>query len=641
VSKKGTISVNTTDIFPIIKKWLYSEHDIFLRELVSNSSDAITKRSTLARTQNLETEEPKISIEVDKTNKLIRIHDNGLGMTEEEIEKYIAQLAFSGAEEFVSKMKDIKSSDSKDEIIGKFGLGFYSSFMVADKVEIDSLSMTPGARPAKWVCLGDTEYEFEQSTKNDIGTTITLHINDESKDFLEIYKTRNTLTNYCDFMPYPIELIDVDTRKKTFEENLKAEKEEDKKPIDIDIINSTKPLWKQDPSSLNDEDYKTFFKKMFPMEPEPLFWIHLNIDYPFTLQGILYFPKLNPNKPFNENNIRLYSKQVFVSDNVKDIVPEFLGLLKGAIDSSDIPLNVSRSSLQGDPNIKKISNYIIKKVGESLKKRFTNERESYEAAWEDIGLFVKYGVTSDDKFDELMRSKILFKTTDSKLMTLEEYEQKVPEKFQEKLKGKVLFTEIGATNPGLVEEINSLEIPCIFTDNYLDPHLTQHIEYKKQDEKEFKFVSLDEEFEGLTESTESADSADIELKEFFETTLNSKENENFEIEVKKLATENTPLYFKVDQNMKRFQNMSRQMGGMQSSAFPIKRTLVLNPKHVMIKNVIALSKDANKKDLAKKLVHYLENLANFSGTDTLEPEKKASFVKQSQEIIKDLSTLAL
>ena len=293
--KKGNISVNTSDIFPIIKKWLYSEHDIFVRELVSNASDAITKRSTMARTTGAETPAGRITVSIDKSANTITINDNGIGMTEEEVEKYIAQLAFSGAEEFVQKMKD-KGEDTED-IIGKFGLGFFSAFMVADKVEVETLSMNKGAKPTKWISEGETEYEFHDSSKSDIGTTITLHINDESKDFLESWKLRQTLKQYCDFMPYTIELIDLNENARIEAENAKAEKEEDKKAISQDIINDTNPLWKKDPSTLKDEDYINFYKKLYPMDDQPLFWLHLNVDHPFTLQGILYFPKINPNKP--------------------------------------------------------------------------------------------------------------------------------------------------------------------------------------------------------------------------------------------------------------------------------------------------------------------------------------------------------
>ncbi len=633
-TKKGTISVNTNDIFPIIKKWLYSEHDIFLRELVSNACDAITKRKTIARNKNLESTEGKVDVIIDKKEGTITISDNGLGMSEEEVEKYIAQLAFSGAQDFVEEMKKQNITESKDDIIGKFGLGFYSSFMVADKVEIETLSMEKDSKAVKWTCDGQTEYTFSDSDKSVVGTEITLYINDDSKDFLETYKTRSTLSQYCDFMPYQIELIDSNKRSETFEANLKVEKEEDKKEITIDIINETEPLWKKDPSKISDDEYKTFYRKMFPMDPDPLFWLHLNIDHPFTLQGILYFPKLNPAKPFNEKSIRLYCRQVFVSDNTKNIVPEFLSMLKGAIDSTDIPLNVSRSALQGDPNIKKISNYIIKKVAESLKKLSKNDREKFTSYWEDIGLFVKYGIISDDKFDELLREFILFKTSEKEYKTIAEYNELIPEEYKEKLKGKILFYEATTGDPSLLSQFKEMKIPVIETESYIDPHLTQHLEFKKVGDIEIKFSSIDNEFENLMSEQGPTNAQDIEVKDFFTTIL--KDDENFEVEVKKINT-NAPAYVKIDQNMKKFQQMSRSMG-QGGPEMPIKKTLVINPDHALILNAFKLRD--SKKELASKIVHHVQDLALIS-SDGLTNDQKGQFVKRSQDIIQELSTLAL
>ena len=640
-TKKGTISVNTTDIFPIIKKWLYSEHDIFVRELVSNACDAITKRSTLARSSGSETPTGKVEVVIDKEAKTITFKDNGIGMTEQEVEKYIAQLAFSGAEEFVQKMKETDAS--KDEIIGKFGLGFYSAFMVAEKVVIDSLSTTAGASATKWTCMGDTDYEFSTSDKNEVGTEITLYINEENKDFLDTWKTRSTLTRYCDFMPYPISLIDLNENARIEAENVKAEKEEDKKPINIDVINDTQPLWKKDPATLNDEDYKHFYRKLFPMDQEPLFWLHLNVDHPFTLQGILYFPKLNPNKPINENNIKLYSKQVFVSDNVKNVIPEFLGLLKGAIDSTDIPLNVSRSALQGDPNIKKISNYIIKKVAESLKKLHKNEREKYESVWNDIGLFVKYGVISDTKFDEQMRERVLFKNTDGKLITLTEYTEAIPEKYKDKMKGKVVHFEEGVSDNSLRQQFNAETIPVITTDNYIDSHFMQHVEYQKQGEMEYKFTSVDNAIEEILETVNTTDE-DIKIQDAFKEILVGKkddtaEGSNLEIEVKNFKNAASPAYFKIDESMKRFQKMTQQMG---NSAFnmPIKKTLVLNTENGLVKNAFKIWEKGENKELAKKICFHIQDLAAISGEGLTDTERD-TFVTRSQDLISELSNLAL
>lgn len=637
-TRKGQISVNTNDIFPIIKKWLYSEHDIFVRELVSNASDAITKRQTLDRSEGVEVQKGEVKVIVDKDNKTITFRDNGIGMNEEEVEKYIAQLAFSGAEEFVKKMKE--EGKETDDIIGKFGLGFFSAFMVADKVEVESLSRAKGARPAKWICNGETDYEFADSDKETVGTDVKLYINEDNKEFLDVWKTRSTLAAYCDFMPYPIELVDVAEVNRIVEENAKAEKEEDKKPLPNDIVNDTEPLWKKDPASLKEEDYKGFYRKMFPMDPEPLFWIHLNVDHPFTLQGILYFPKLDKNKPVNERNIKLYNKQVFVSDNVKNVIPDFLALLKGAIDSKDIPLNVSRSALQGDPNIKKISNYIVKKVAESLKKLYKNEREKYEKAWEDIGLFVKYGVISDNKFDELMRDKVLFKNTDGKLVTLGEYAESAPEKLKDKMKGKVVYFEEGKSDDTLRQHLLEEGVQALTMDSYIDPHFTQHVEMKKQGDEEIKFTLVDNAVEDILE-TENATEEDGKIKDLFTELLigKDKKDDKLEIEVKNFKNAKSAAYFKVDESMKRFQQMTQSMG-QANFDMPIKKTLVLNPSNSLVKNAFKLWEKEDKKGLAKKLALYVQDLAAISG-EGLNDQDRARFVSESQELMGELSNLAL
>ena len=611
-TRKGSISVKTNDIFPIIKKWLYSEHDIFIRELVSNASDAITKRSTLARSQGHETPDGTVKIEVNKENRTITIEDNGIGMTESEVEKYIAQLAFSGAEEFVKKMKDMGNTTSKDEIIGKFGLGFYSAFMVAEKVEVESLSMAPGAVPTKWTCLGDTDYEFSQSTKSEVGTKITLNIGTDGEEFLDNWKLRETLNRYCDFMPYPISLGE-------------------------EIINETIPIWKKDPTTLKDEDYTNFYRKMFPTEPEPLFWLHLNVDHPFTLQGVLFFPKLNQNKPMQENGIKLYSKQVFVSDNVKNVVPDFLGLLKGAIDSVDIPLNVSRSSLQGDPNIKKISNYIIKKVSDSLKKLFNSDRERYEKAWEDIGLFVKYGCMQDEKFDETMRKLVLFKNSDSKLVTLEEYQSAIPESYKEKLKDKYVYFEKNLSDESLRKQLLADGIHVLETDQYIDPHFMQHSEMKKIGDQSFKFAAIDSEIENLLDAGDTT-AQDIKVKDFFKSVLvgDNKEIEaKLDVEVKNFKNASASAYFKVDENMKRFQQMTKSMGN-NAFSMPLKKTLILNPKNVLIQNAFKIWEKGEKKDLAEKICHHVQDLATLS-SEGLTSEDKEKFVNRSQQLVQELS----
>lgn len=639
--KKGNIKVQTSDIFPIIKKWLYSEHDIFVRELVSNATDAITKRATLGRTQNQEIPTGKIEVEINKTQKTIIIRDNGLGMTEEEVEKYIAQLAFSGAEEFVQKMKS--AGEKGGDIIGKFGLGFYSSFMVASKVEINSLSMQEGAKPIRWSCEGDTDYIFSDSDKKEVGTEIILHVNSESEEFLNEWKFSDILHRYCDFMPYEITIRDVERKEKPRKADGTIDENAAEVPVAPRTINDATPLWKKDPTTLKDEDYKSFFKKLFPMDAEPLFWLHLKVDHPFTLEGILYFPKINPKMPFQEKNIRLYSKQVFVSDNVKNIIPEFLSLLKGVIDSSDIPLNVSRSSLQGDPNVKKISNYIVRKVAEALKKLFNNDREKFEKIWDDAGLFVKYGCVSDEKFDELMREMIIFKNSEDKFVTLPEYKESIPESFKEKLKDKIVYFEKEKSDAQLRSQLLAEKINAITVDEYIDPHFMQHVEYKKIGDNNYQFVSIDSEIANLLE-TESTSEDDIKIKELFQSVLvgetkTTEENpggdlDKIDIEIQKIKNSKTPAYFKVDEQMKRFAKMAQSMG--QNNPFPIKRTLVINPRNPLIQNAMRLNQSEKNRPLVEKIVHHVEDLAQISASG-LATDEREKFVKRTQDLISELT----
>ncbi|MDA8793907.1 hypothetical protein N9N67_11720, partial [Bacteriovoracaceae bacterium] len=475
---------------------------------------------------------------------------------------------------------------------------------------------------------------------------------DDGKEFIESYKTRQVLTNYCDFMPYPIQLIDLAENKKIEEENAKAEKEEDKKPIPNDVVNQAEPLWKKDPNSLTDQDYKDFYRKLFPMDQEPLFWLHLNVDHPFTLQGILYFPKLNMNKPINENSIRLYSKQVFVSDNVKNIVPDFLSLLKGAIDSSDIPLNVSRSALQGDPNVKKISNYIIKKVSEALKILFKKDRARYESVWEDIGLFVKYGCTSDTKFDEVMKERVLYKTNQGKHQTISEWVESIPENYKEKLKEKILYYDLKDSDPQLVNQLDSLGITAFGVDNYFDPNFIQHFEMGKINDVSYKFSSVEAELENLLETEESSED-DQKIQDFFQNTLapeieapktedgqapNPLDNNRLMVEIKKFKDSTSVAYFKVDEQMKRFAQMTKSMGQNNAFAMPVKKTLVINPNSDLIQKAFKFSQEDEKKKLATKLALHVQDLAQIS-SEGLKNEEKEQFVTRSQDLIQDLTGL--
>ena len=616
--RTGQIKVDTSHIFPIIKKWLYSEHDIFLRELVANGTDAINKRNALARMKNEKIPTGEIKVIVDEKAKTIVISDNGLGMTEDEVEKYIAQLAFSGAEEFIEKIKNA-GGDEKD-IIGKFGLGFYSSFMAADKVRIDTLSMNEGAKAVSWECAGQTDYVFGESARSEVGTSVTLFINEDNKDFLNAWKVNETLMKHCRFMPWKI-LV----------EDISRQKEKDYKPH---VINEDEPLWKKDPKDIKDEEYKEFFRKIYPMEAEPLFWLHLKVDHPFTLEGILYFPKVDLKRPFNENNISLYCKQVFVSNTVKDVIPEFLRLLRGVIDSVDIPLNVSRSSLQGDPNIRKISNYIVKKVAESLKKLYKNDRKKYEEIWPNLELFVKYGIMNDEKFDKALREMVMFNNLSGKYMTLPEYKASIPEKFKEKMGDKIIYFEKDKSDPHLKEQLKNESVEAIETNDYIDPHFMQHIEMKKEGDNSYAFVSMDSQIEQLMDS-ETVTDADIKIKELFDNILKSEKGKK-EIEIKKYKNTSSPAYFKIDEQMKRMGHMARSMG--QNNSFPIKRTLVINPGNPLIQNAVKFHEKGNK-ELVEKLCHYVEDLALIS-SDGLRNEDKENFVKRSETLIQELSGLA-
>ncbi|MCK5882444.1 MAG: molecular chaperone HtpG [Bacteriovoracaceae bacterium] len=649
--RKGQIKVNTSDMFPIIKKWLYSEHDIFLRELVANATDAITKRASLARGLNTELPTGKIQVVVSKANKTIEIRDNGLGMTEAEVEKYLAQLAFSGAEEFVKKLKE--SGEDKLDIIGKFGLGFYSAFMVAGKVEVETLSMTEGATPTLWTCEGDIDYTFGESSKSEVGTTIRLYLNEDGEEFLASNKVNETLKNFCDFMPHEIYLLDeekqLEAEKKIEEESAKELKDEEKTtPYQAQKVNDIVPLWKQDPKELKDEDYINFFKKMYPGEQEPLFWIHLKVDHPFTLDGILYFPKLDLRRPTNESNIRLYCKQVFVSSNVKDVIPEFLSLLKGAIDSHDIPLNVSRSSLQGDPNVRRISNYVVKKVAEALKSLAKKDREKYEAIWEHIGLFIKYGVISDTKFDDLMREKVIFKNSEGKYTTLAEYKESIPEQHAEKLDGKIIYFEQNKSDNSLREHLLEEGVQTIEVEDHIDPHFMQHVEFNMKGDSGHKFSSVDSEIGNIFKE-ESTSADDVKIKDLFKKVLVGEEKEGEEkdpmktltgmdVEIGKIKNGKAPAYIKIDESAKRMQNMMKSMG--QDNSFPLKKTLVVNPSNPLIQNAFKISEKGDNAPLVEKICHYVEDLAYIS-SEGLKVEDKDKFVARSQELMSELTKFAL
>ena len=476
VQEKGTISINTENIFPIIKKFLYSDHEIFLRELVSNAVDATQKLKRLSSLghYNNELGNLNIKITVDKEAKTITVSDSGIGMTAEEIKKYINQVAFSGATEFMEKFKE---ANDANEIIGRFGLGFYSAFMVADKVEIQALSYQENVVPARWICDGSTEFEITEGNRTERGTDIILYINEDSIEFLENHRIQSILDKYAKFLPVPVQF---GTKSESVEDGNDEEGKPKYKTVEVDnIINNTTPIWTKSPSDLKDEDYLNFYNELYPFSEAPLFWIHLNVDYPFNLTGVLYFPKLKNDFEIQKNKIKLFSRQVFITDEVKDIVPEFLLLLHGVIDSPDIPLNVSRSFLQSDGNVKKINSYISRKVAEKLTELFKKDRKSYEEKWGDIGIFVKYGALSDEKFYEKAKEFLLLTNTSKSYFTLDEYSIKVKD-FQTDKNGQQvwLYTADAERQHSYVAVAHKKNYDVLLMDSPIDTHFIQHLEMK-------------------------------------------------------------------------------------------------------------------------------------------------------------------
>ncbi|HWI92376.1 MAG TPA: molecular chaperone HtpG [Flavisolibacter sp.] len=598
VAEKGTISIHTENIFPIIKKFLYSDNEIFLRELVSNAVDATQKIKRLSSLgqYNKELGDLTIQVSVDEKAKTITISDRGIGMTADEIKRYINQIAFSGATEFLEKFKEAKDAN---EIIGKFGLGFYSAFMVAEKVEIETLSYQDGAEPARWVCDGSTEFEITEGSKLTRGTDIILYINKESEEFLQQHKIQEILDKYARFLPAPIQF---GTKQET-EEDGKDEKGETKyKTIDVpNIINDTVPIWTKQPSDLNDEDYLKFYRELYPFSEEPLFWIHLNVDYPFNLTGVLYFPKLKNDFEVQRNKIKLFSRQVFITDEVKDIVPEFLMLLHGVIDSPDIPLNVSRSFLQADSNVKKINSYITRKVADKLNELFKKDRKAYEEKWNDIGLFVKYGAISEEKFYEKAKEFLLLTNTKNEHYTFEEYNAKVKD-FQTDKNGRTvyLYTVDEEKQHAYMQAANKRDYDVLLMNTPIDNHFMQHLEMKL-DKVSFKRVDADV-LDKLIEKEDAAkhqltEDETKKLKEVFEKAIN---NSNMKVEVESLSAEELPVTITMEEWMRRMKDMAKMGGGMNFyGSLPDTYKVAVNGNHKLISKILQ-SDDEHRVTLAKQ-----------------------------------------
>ena len=626
--QKGNISVQAENIFPIIKKFLYSDQEIFLRELVSNAIDATNKLKSLSSRGEFKGTigDPTIEIILNKKKKTLTVRDKGIGMTEEEVGKYLNQIAISSASEFLEKYKD------QANIIGKFGLGFYSAFMVADKVEVNTLSWKENAEPVLWSCEGSPEFKIKKSKKKSRGTDIILHISEDSSEFLEDSRIEALLTKYCKFLPVEIKF---GTRKETIEEGEGDKKKE--KEIEVDnIINNPNPAWKKLPSELSDEDYKNFYRELYPMTfDEPLFWIHLNIDFPFNLTGILYFPKLNNSMEVQKNKIHLYSNQVFVTEEVKEIVPEFLTLLHGVIDSPDIPLNVSRSYLQSDSNVRKITGYITKKVAEKLKDLFKNDREGFEAKWNDLGVFIKYGALSDEKFAERAIEFSLLKNVDGKYFPVTEYRDKVKEAQTDKHDRVVmLYTHNKEIHHSQIEACKNRGYDVLVMDHPLDSHYMQHLEMKQDQKATFVRVDSDT-IDNLVQKDEKKESVLNEkeqetVKSVFETVAKTKQGGT--VELKPLSPDDPPVQITRNEFMRRMKEMQALGGGGMAMMGNMgdMYNVVVNSNHPLIADKVLKAKEGEEREAMSKHLFdiALLNQGMLTGADL------AAFVKKSLDYLK-------
>jgi molecular chaperone HtpG len=627
VQEKGTISINTENIFPIIKKFLYSDHEIFLRELVSNAVDATQKIKRLGSLGHYDKDlgDLKVKVSVDATAKTITISDSGIGMTEEEIKKYINQIAFSGAADFMEKFKE---AEDANEIIGRFGLGFYSSFMVADKVEIQTLSYQEGAEPARWICDGSTSFEITEGSRTERGTDVILYINEESEEFLQEDRISAILNKYAKFLPVPVQF---GTKKESEPDGEDAEGKPTYKTIEVDnIINNTRPIWTKTPAELKDEDYLDFYRELYPFSDEPLFWIHLNVDYPFHLTGVLYFPKLKNDFEIQRNKIKLFSRQVFITDEVKDIVPEFLMLLHGVIDSPDIPLNVSRSFLQADSNVKKINSYISRKVADKLQELFKKDRKAYEEKWNDIGLFVKFGAISDEKFYEKAKEFLLLTNTKNEHYTIEEYTAKVKD-FQTDKDGNLvyLYSFDAERQHSYVQAANKRDYDVLLMNSPIDTHFIQQLETKLE-KTSLKRVDADV-LDKLIVKEDAAKHALTEdeikkLKDIFDKAIN---NPNMKLEIENQSAEAMPVTVTMEEWMRRMKDMSKAGGGAMSfyGSMPDRYKVSINANHKLISKILQAG-EAKQTEMAKQAFDLaLLTQGMLKGADL------TAFVERSVEII--------
>lgn len=657
-TKQGSLSINSENIFPIIKKWLYSDHDIFVRELVSNGCDAVTKLKKLdimGEFNPADDEKYRIDVIASSKDRTLQFIDNGLGMTMEEVDEYINQIAFSGASDFLEKYKD---KTNEEQIIGHFGLGFYSAFMVADKVTIDTLSYKEDAEPVHWVCEGGTEYAMEEGNKEERGTCITLYLNEDSVEFSNEYRLKEVLEKYCSFMPVEIyftnadaaldtdedeDVVDVDAEETEEEGNEETSKDsetsgkadEDKEEASDKPkkeapkpINEPTPLWTKHPNDCSEEDYKEFYRNVFRDYKEPLFWIHLNMDYPFNLKGILYFPKLNNEYDTLEGTIKLYNNQVFIADNIKEVIPEFLMLLKGVIDCPDLPLNVSRSALQNDGFVKKISDYITKKVADKLAGMCKTDKEAYEKYWDDLSPFIKFGCLKDDKFNEKMTDYILYKNIEGSYVTLPEYLKAGKEKYE----NKVFYITDAQEQASYIQMFKEEGMDAVILNHNIDTPFITHLEQKNTD---VKFLRIDADIDNFKEEATEEELKDTTeaLSELFKKVLN---NDKLTVKVEKLKNASVSSMLTVSEESRRMQEMMKSYGmiGMDPAMFggAEGETLVLNANNNLVQYVLE-NKEGENTELICKQLYDLATLSNHP----LSADAMTEFIARSNQILEVLT----
>lgn len=642
--KQGSISIDTENIFPIIKKWLYSDKDIFIRELISNGCDAVSKHKRLVALGEVASDNKpyKITVAVSKKNKTLSFSDNGIGMTADEIDKYINQVAFSGAEDFFNKYKD-KMEESND-IIGHFGLGFYSAFMVSSNVEIDTLSYVEGAKPIKWQSQDGMQFEItEDGTRTERGTTITLTLAEDSEEFLDEYHLRSIIKKYCSFLPVEIyventDKLEEEAKKKAEEAAKKAEEgsdsetsEEPKEEIKPVPLNNTNPLWLKSPKDCTDEEYIKFYQQVFNVFDEPLFWIHLNVDYPFNLKGILYFPKLRNEFELVEGKVKLYNNQVFVADNIKEVIPEFLLLLKGVIDCPDLPLNVSRSFLQNDRDVSKISKHIVKKVADKLKSLCKNEREKYEGFWDDIQVFIKYGCLKDESFYDKIKEYILYKDLDGKYITLKDYLEAAKDKHE----NKVFYVVDKEQQSQYIKLFKEYGLNAVILDCTIDNNFITFLEYK---EHGVRFKRIDSDLSDVLKDKdeEKDEKADEEIVNFFKEKIGDRVQK---YSVESLKKEDTPAVILVSEESRRMMEMQSRFAGLDYGLdLKEEKTLVINDRNPLINKIISLKDDESKKEAVDVICNQIVDLALLANKE-LGADELDLFIKRSNELMNKVISL--